>query len=70
MTGPSEGLPGGPVFFPRDLGKFSSVTEITPTTEMITFVEGKLRTKAQGTNQTVDVGVADSVQAKHFTVVG
>lgn len=56
------------LYFPPDLGRRISVAELSPTTETITFVEGKLRTKAHRANQTIDVGVADGVLAKHLAV--
>jgi len=56
------------LYFPPDLGRRISVPELSPTTETITFVEGKLRTKAHRANQTIDVGVADGVLAKHLAV--
>jgi DNA-binding GntR family transcriptional regulator len=65
--------PKGPMgysllYFPPDLGRLICVTELSPTTEMITFAEGKLKTKAHRANQTIDVEVADGVVAKHLAV--
>jgi GntR family transcriptional regulator len=56
------------LYFPPDLGRLISFTELSPTTETITFVEGKLKTKAHRANQTIDVGAADGVLAKHLAV--
>jgi GntR family transcriptional regulator len=66
-------IPKGPMgysllYFPPDLGKLISVTGQDDMIEMITFAEEKLKTKAHRANQSIDVGVADDVLAKHLSV--
>ena len=56
------------VYFPPDLGRMISLDEIKETTEIISFVEDKLGVAAQGAHQTIDVGVADKLLAKHLSV--
>jgi GntR family transcriptional regulator len=56
------------VYFPIHLGKIVSPGEIKETTEIITFVEEKLKAKAHRAKQTIDVGIADKVLAKHLSV--
>lgn len=47
------------LYFPPSLGKTISPKELSETTEIITFVEGKIKTKVNRANQTIDVGLAD-----------
>ena len=66
-------VPGGPqgyshIYFPSYLGKIISRDEFAETTEIISFVEGKLKVKARGAHQTIDVGLADDLPAKHLSV--
>jgi GntR family transcriptional regulator len=66
-------VPSGPqayslLYFPADIGKLISKDEITETTELISFVEDKVGTKAQGAHQTIDVGVANELLAKNLDV--
>ncbi len=66
-------IPEGPqayslVYFPPDLGRAVSPDELTETTELISFVEEKLRHKAYRANQIIDVGVADRSLAKHLDI--
>jgi GntR family transcriptional regulator len=56
------------LYFPPGLGKEVSVSELRETPEMIRFVEEKLKTKAHRANQSIDVGVADEVMARHLSV--
>ena len=66
-------VPEGPqayslIYFPPDLGRAVSPDELTETTEIISFVEEKLRHKAYRANQIIDVGIADQLLAKHLDV--
>ena len=66
-------MSGGPqayslIYFPAKLGKMISGNDIKETTEIISFVEDKLGTKAQGAHQTIDVGVATELLAKNLSV--
>ena len=66
-------VPQGPfgyssIYFPPSLGKMISPVELKLKTEIITFVEGKLRTKAQRANQTIDVGLAEKNLAQNLSV--
>jgi GntR family transcriptional regulator len=56
------------VYFPYNLGKTVSPDELNETTEIITFVEEKLKTKAHRAKQAIDVGVADKVLAENLSV--
>jgi GntR family transcriptional regulator len=56
------------IYFPYSLGKMISPNELNGTTEIITFVEEKLKTKAHRANQAIDVGVADKVLAENLSV--
>ena len=56
------------MYFPYSLGKTVSPNELNGTTEIITFVEEKLKTKAHRAKQAIDVGVADKVLAEHLSV--
>jgi GntR family transcriptional regulator len=56
------------IYFPPALGNMISSKELRETTEMITFIEGKLKTKAHSANQTIDVGLAEERVAKHLSV--
>jgi len=66
-------IPKGPfgysfIYFPPTLGKMISPSELSETTEIITFVEGKLKTKAHSANQTIDVGLANKVVAENLSI--
>jgi GntR family transcriptional regulator len=66
-------LPAGPqayslIYFPLNLGRMISPEEIKETTEIILLVEDKLKIKAQGAHQTIDVGLADKVVARNLSV--
>lgn len=66
-------VPKGPlgysfIYLPFALGKTISPEELKETTEIITFVEEKLRTKAHRAKQTFNVGVADKVLAESLSV--
>ncbi len=66
-------IPEGPqayslIYFPPDLGRMISPDELTETIEFISFAEQKLRHEAHRANQTIDVGAADRVIAKHLLV--
>jgi GntR family transcriptional regulator len=56
------------IYFPYSLGKTVSPDELNGTTEIITFVEEKLKTKAHRAKQAIDVGVADKVLAENLSV--
>jgi GntR family transcriptional regulator len=56
------------IYFPHSLGKIISPNELNGTTEIITFVEEKLKTKAHRAKQAIDVGVADKVLAQNLSV--
>ncbi len=56
------------IYFPLSLGKMVTVEEFDETTELITFVEEKLKTKANRAKQAIDVGVADEALAQHLSV--
>jgi GntR family transcriptional regulator len=56
------------IYFPPDLGKLISPEELIETTEIITFVEEKLKTKAYRAKQAIDVGLADKVLAANLSV--
>ena len=56
------------IYFPYSLGKIISPDELNGTTEIITFVEEKLKTKAYRAKQAIDVGVADKVLAENLAV--
>ena len=66
-------IPKGPfghsfLYFPPSLGKMISPKDLSETTEIITFVEGKMRTKVNRAEQTIDVGLADKVTAKNLCI--
>ena len=66
-------IPKGPfgysfIYFPFSLGKIISPNELNEMTEIITFVEEKLKTKAHRAKQAIDVGVADKVLAENLSV--
>ena len=66
-------VPKGPlgysfIYLPFNLGKTISPAELKETTEIITFVEEKLKTKAQRAKQTIDVGVAEKILAKNLAI--
>jgi len=56
------------IYFPFSLGKIISLNELNEMTEIITFVEEKLKTKAYRAKQAIDVGVADRVLAENLSV--
>jgi GntR family transcriptional regulator, N-acetylglucosamine utilization regulator len=56
------------VYFPTSLGKIIFPEEMNETTEIITFVEGKLKTRAHRANQTIDIGFADKMLAKNLFI--
>jgi DNA-binding GntR family transcriptional regulator len=56
------------IYFPYSLGKTVSPEELNGSTEIITFVEEKLKTKAHRAKQAIDVGVADKVLAENLSV--
>jgi GntR family transcriptional regulator len=56
------------IYFPYTLGKTVFPDELNGSTEIITFVEEKLKTKAHRAKQAIDVGVADKVLAEHLSV--
>jgi GntR family transcriptional regulator len=56
------------IYFPYSLGKAISPEELNGTTEIITFVEEKLKTKAHRAKQAIDVGVADKLLAENLSV--
>jgi GntR family transcriptional regulator len=66
-------IPKGPfgysfIYFPPSLGKMISPSELTETTEIITFVEEKLRTKTFRANQTIDIGLAGKRVAEKLSI--
>jgi len=66
-------IPKGPlgysfIYLPLTLGKTISPEEFKETTEIITFVEERLKTRAHRAKQTFDVGVADRVLARSLSV--
>ncbi len=66
-------IPKGPfgysfIYFPSALGKMISLRELNEKTEIITFVEEKLRTKTFRANQTIDVGLADKRVAEKLSI--
>jgi GntR family transcriptional regulator len=66
-------IPKGPfgysfLYFPPGLGKTISPKELSETTEIITFVEGKTKTKVNRANQTIDVGLADKGAAENLSI--
>lgn len=68
-------IPIGPIgysliYLPFTLGKNISSEEFRETTEIITFVEEKLKEKAHHAKQTFDVGLADKVLSKNLHVGG
>jgi len=56
------------VYFPTSLGEIISPEEMNETTEIITFVEGKLKTRVHRANQTIDIGLADKILTKNLLV--
>lgn len=66
-------IPKGPfgysfTFFPTRLGTQVSPNELTETSELLTFVEEKLETKAQWADQHIDVCLASKSVSKHLSV--
>jgi|MudIll2142460700_1097286.scaffolds.fasta_scaffold00118_10 GntR family transcriptional regulator len=55
-------------YFPSRLGAQISPNELTETTELLTFIEEKLKTKAQWADQHIDVCLASKSVAKHLSV--
>jgi GntR family transcriptional regulator len=56
------------VYFPTRLGEIISPEEMDETTEIITLVEGKLKTRVHRANQTIDIGLADKILAKNLLI--
>jgi len=56
------------IYFPASLGEMISLKELDETTEIITFVEGKLKTSVHRANQTIDIGFADKTLARHLFI--
>ena len=56
------------IYFPSGLGKMIFPDELNEATEIITFVEEKLKTRAHRATQTFDVGLADKALAEHLSV--
>jgi GntR family transcriptional regulator len=56
------------IYFPASLGEIISPEELDETTEIITFVEEKLRTSVHRANQTIDIGFADKILAKNLFI--
>ena len=66
-------VPKGPfgysvLYFPSHLKGVICPDELTETTEIITFVEGKMKTKVARANQTIGVGLADRGLAGHLAI--
>lgn len=66
-------IPKGPfgysfIYFPSALGKMIFLKELNEKTEIITFVEERLRTKTYRANQTIDVGLADKRVAENLSI--
>jgi DNA-binding GntR family transcriptional regulator len=66
-------IPKGPfgysfVYLPSYLGKMISRNELKETTELITLIEHKWKTKVHRANQTIDVGLADNVVAGNLSI--
>jgi GntR family transcriptional regulator len=66
-------IPKGPfgysfIYLPFSLGKMISRNELKETTEIITFVEHKLKTRVHRANQTIDVGLVDKTVAKNLSI--
>ena len=66
-------VPKGPfaysfIYFPVSLGKVISSEEVKEGTEIITFVESKLKTRVHRANQTIDVGLASQVVGKNLFI--
>lgn len=67
-------IPKGPfgysfIYLPPHLGKMISQDELSETTEFITFVEEKLRTRVHRASQTIDVAIADEVVAGNLSIL-
>jgi GntR family transcriptional regulator len=56
------------IYLPFALGKTISIEEFRETTEIITFVEEKMKTKAYRAKQTIDVGVAEKILAENLVI--
>jgi len=66
-------IPKGPfgysfLYFPPRLREVISPDDLTETTEIITFIEGKMKTKVNRANQTIGVGLADKVVAENLSI--
>lgn len=66
-------FPKGPfgysfLYFPPGLGEKISLHELSETTEIITFIEKKMKTKVNHANQTIDVGLADKRVAEYLII--
>jgi GntR family transcriptional regulator len=56
------------IYLPFALGKTISIEEFRETTEIITFVEEKMKTKAYRAKQTIDVGMAEKILAENLVI--
>ena len=56
------------LYFPFDIGKEISPGEIGENTELITFIETKLKTRAHRARQTIDATIADKTIADHLKI--
>ena len=66
-------VPKGPfafvfIFFPPRLGQLIAHGEIDETTEIITFLEEKMRTRVHRAHQSIDIGHADAVLANYLSI--
>ncbi len=66
-------IPKGPfgysvLYFPSNFKELISPDELTETTEIITFVEQKVKTKVNRANQTIDVGLAGRGVAESLSI--
>jgi GntR family transcriptional regulator len=56
------------IFFTESLGRMISPEEVGETTEIITLIEEKLKTRVHRANQTIDIGFADKVLANYLSI--
>ena len=66
-------IPKGPfgysfIYLPPGLGEMISRDELTETTEFITFVEGKLRSRVHRASQTINVALASEEVARNLSI--
>jgi GntR family transcriptional regulator len=66
-------VPEGPqayslIYFPPDLGSTLSLDDFTETTEIISFVEGRIRHKAHRATQNIDAAAAKPLIAAHLSI--